>query len=898
MNINELSTYNLSDAVKFHNRLNPLLWDQDEQLLPEVREKLLEIAADFQEFLGVSNLEVEDITFSGSNAAFSYTPHSDIDLHLVVRQPQQNDEVYRELFNAKKYQYNDAHNIRVRGSDVELYVQPADETHVSLGIYSVLHNKWIQVPRKKRAKIDHAVVQHKYEDLRARIESALDDEDHNRIEVLTTKIKEMRQSGLDAHGEFGPENLAFKMLRTQGLIKQLYDAKAAAKDQELSLRERNRQPQRTTYGFAEASTPDGVSPTTCMFLNEKASSENVIEEFIQDVAQTLHINNMPTIELHTTPEWSESEHSFGRYEPDTHTLHVSLSNRHILDIMRTTAHELCHCKQNEISELPYDAGVTGSEWENEAHAVAGIVMRKFANAHPEYFSMDNIEGEEIDEGIGQKLAAMAVTGALAFGSAAQAQTVGQVLGGATGVARAVQTLKHMGWAGTQEELTQEIKNYSRALGGDANAQNQSILYRAQRNQPGTASQPPQSAEQSSADFEAYKQDYYQKKAEFDRRFQQNEDASGYIPTKKQARDPRFSTALTVDIEPGEVGRQANKMGLKTDRQGKPALIMKTANLREGKVAENLRAELAQLKDKPNRPTNPTNPMNQAPTGPETPPKMPAGTIKVDVSDMYDWYKLGQKVSDLSSIKKGELGKGPPSTVFAFGSEDLENMYSHQLTNLGLTTHDLDEPGDEDVDENKKLHEIARLPKSDVGDFGDKGTLADPKNPVKKKPLPGGSGFTYAVNKPSTGNLEIMIFDGDTLAGELDLFDTQDVTKAWRVETVVTDPDYRGRGLGKALYGIALSILKLTLEAGDTQTRHGQQMWLMLNSIPGVEVQGYNMDRTNEYQPQPGDKIVDQNADWTRYTFPVKSGSASMRSGRRGTGIYTSMASMIAKWTGK
>ena len=144
----------------------------------------------------------------------------------------------------------------------------------------------------------------------------------------------------------------------------------------------------------------------------------------------------------------------------------------------------------------------------------------------------------------------------------------------------------------------------------------------------------------------------------------------------------------------------------------------------------------------------------------------------------------------------------------------------------------------------------------------------------------------------------MIFNGDEIAAELDLFDTQDVTGAWRVETVVVDPDYRGQGLGKALYGIALSILKLTLEAGETQTRHGQQMWLMLNSIPGVEVVGYNMQRTNEYQPKPGDNVVDQNKDWTRYTFPVKPGSSSMRSGRRGTGIYTSQASMIAKWTGQ
>jgi ribosomal protein S18 acetylase RimI-like enzyme len=194
-----------------------------------------------------------------------------------------------------------------------------------------------------------------------------------------------------------------------------------------------------------------------------------------------------------------------------------------------------------------------------------------------------------------------------------------------------------------------------------------------------------------------------------------------------------------------------------------------------------------------------------------------------------------------------------------------------------------------------VKEIARIPQ---GDFGDADTLVAPKHDVEKKELPGGSGFTYAVDKTGTGNLEIMIFDGDTLAAELDLFETQDVTNAWRVETVAVNPEYRSRGLGKALYGIALSILRLTVEAGDTQTKHGQRMWLMLNSIPGVEVMGYNMERTEKYKPRPSDEIVAQDDTWTRYLFPVRPGTNSMRSGRRGTGMYTSQASMIAKWTGQ
>ena len=195
-----------------------------------------------------------------------------------------------------------------------------------------------------------------------------------------------------------------------------------------------------------------------------------------------------------------------------------------------------------------------------------------------------------------------------------------------------------------------------------------------------------------------------------------------------------------------------------------------------------------------------------------------------------------------------------------------------------------------------VSEIARIPQ---GDFGDKDTLEPMPTKPKTKPLPGGSRFSYAVNRKDPEFMEIMIFDGNALVAEMDLGATLDPLKTWQVETIATDPDYRGQGLGKALYGIALTILKLTVEAGATQTKHGQAMWIMLNSIPGVKVLGYAMDRTAEYRARPGDQIVDQNEVWTRYTFPVEPGRRSMRSTRRGTGIYSSQhVSMIARWTGR
>jgi putative chitinase len=563
MNINELDSYNLADAVKFHRRLNPRIWGRDEHLLPEVRDRLLAIAEDFQEFLGVEDLNVEDITISGSNAAYSYTKNSDIDLHLVVKMP--DNPVYQELFNAKKYQYNDEHNIRIGGADVELYVQPADQAHHSQGIYSVRNNEWISIPQRKRAQVDDACVRDKTADLDARIHAAVKSKNIDAMSTLWDKIKTMRRVGLEQHGEFGCENIAFKMLRNSGCIKLLKDAMMAAQDRELSLREAPRQ--RFRYGFSEGhqgqpySSEDGVAASTKEFLEDAGSNDqNLVHEFIQHTAMELGIDPMPEIVLHTNPEWSTNNHSFGRYDPESHTLNVSLPNRHVLDVLRTVAHELVHCSQNQQhGELPADAGETGSRWENDANARAGIIMRDWANTHPEHFELPPLE----------------------------------------------------------------------------------------------------------------------------------EGASGYIPkNKREAKLPQYAMALSVDIKPGQTGKEANKLALHTGRNGEPGLLMKTANLREYAMPQ------------PSHGPGKYRDLNE-PLGPETPPEMPDGTIKVDVSDMYDWYKLGQKISDLDSIKSGELGQGPPSTVFAFGSEDLENMYSHELTRLGLKTHDLDEPGEEDIDEGWK-----------------------------------------------------------------------------------------------------------------------------------------------------------------------------------------------------
>jgi hypothetical protein len=235
MNLKELDSFRISDAISFHDKLNPKLWNNT-RLRPEVKQQLLIIAEDFLEELGINGLDVADMTVSGSNAAFSYTPNSDLDLHILVDMSKlPNDEVYRELFTAKKSLYNDSHDIKIHGIPVELYVQDAREPVVSLGEYSLKNDNWLKIPSKRRANFDQTATKTKYEKLLTLIELALKSRKYSKVSNIVKTIKRYRQSGLDKGGEFGPENLAYKALRAQGYITKLYDLRDKLHSEKLTI---------------------------------------------------------------------------------------------------------------------------------------------------------------------------------------------------------------------------------------------------------------------------------------------------------------------------------------------------------------------------------------------------------------------------------------------------------------------------------------------------------------------------------------------------------------------------------------------------------------------------------------------------------------------------------------
>lgn len=219
-------------VVTVNKNLNPKLWDENGNLYPIIKDKLIDIADAFYEFIGVK-LNIVDLTITGSNANYSWNAYSDIDLHLIVSGTPSDDD--RELFNAKKAVWGEQHDIKLKGIPVEVYVQGNAEVHYSTGIYSILEDEWNVVPKKQKPAIDDAAVHAKKDNVVERIEEALMDDDLEKLKSIKEKVVQMRKAGLERAGEWSTENLVFKILRNTGMIEELTKKIHELEDKQLSL---------------------------------------------------------------------------------------------------------------------------------------------------------------------------------------------------------------------------------------------------------------------------------------------------------------------------------------------------------------------------------------------------------------------------------------------------------------------------------------------------------------------------------------------------------------------------------------------------------------------------------------------------------------------------------------
>jgi hypothetical protein len=232
-----------ADSFEIKETLEPAIWPNG-NLDPDVERRLKDIADDFVENLDV-DLVVEDIRFTGSLANYNWSSYSDIDLHIVVdfakfKSPR---DIVKGFFDAKRASWNDLHDIKIHGYEVEIYVEDLSETHVSSGVYSITSNSWIAEAVRREVEVDVAVARRKSDSIITRvnlIKRYMADNNNKKalksIDVLKDKIRRMRMAGLKSpRREYSPENIAFKILRREGVLGEINKIKQKAYDKEMSL---------------------------------------------------------------------------------------------------------------------------------------------------------------------------------------------------------------------------------------------------------------------------------------------------------------------------------------------------------------------------------------------------------------------------------------------------------------------------------------------------------------------------------------------------------------------------------------------------------------------------------------------------------------------------------------
>ena len=115
----------------------------------------------------------------------------------------------------------------------------------------------------------------------------------------------------------------------------------------------------------------------------EAISDSAMRNVINLCMDELGLHELPKIEFVDADHVGTDEQpSFGEFTDES--IRVSTRNRHILDIARTLCHELVHYKQRMAGE-DMD-GSDGSTTENNANALAGVIMRRFGKTYPECFT--------------------------------------------------------------------------------------------------------------------------------------------------------------------------------------------------------------------------------------------------------------------------------------------------------------------------------------------------------------------------------------------------------------------------------------------------------------------------------------------------------------------------------
>mgnify|MGYP000673992906 FL=1 len=235
---------NIISSFKVQKELNPDIWLMDDEgykMRPEIRDSLLKIVEDYEEFVDI-DLDIEDIILTGSLSNFNWSEFSDVDLHILIDFDNPEESIEKKYLDSRRIIWNSLRDVNVKGFESEIYVQDSKEQHFASGMYSVMYNDWVVEPEEKEVVLDSHKILSKSKQWMDMIDQIEDDMERNSsnelmhtVDDLKRRLKKYRGAGLADKGEYSYENLTFKFLRRNGYIGKLIGIKNKLIDKSLTL---------------------------------------------------------------------------------------------------------------------------------------------------------------------------------------------------------------------------------------------------------------------------------------------------------------------------------------------------------------------------------------------------------------------------------------------------------------------------------------------------------------------------------------------------------------------------------------------------------------------------------------------------------------------------------------
>ena len=199
----ETTNKNIISSFKVQEELNPDIWYYDGEsykMKPEIRISLLDIVKDYTDFIDVE-LDIDDVTLTGSLSNFNWSEFSDVDLHILT-DFEDKDPLLKKYLDSRRIIWNSLRSVTTKGFDVEIYVQDNNEPHFASGVYSVLYNEWIVEPKQEEVTIDSKKILSKAKNwmsqidkIENKISKLIAKEVLKDIDRFKSKIKKYQQAG-------------------------------------------------------------------------------------------------------------------------------------------------------------------------------------------------------------------------------------------------------------------------------------------------------------------------------------------------------------------------------------------------------------------------------------------------------------------------------------------------------------------------------------------------------------------------------------------------------------------------------------------------------------------------------------------------------------------------------